>query len=159
MLPPRVPKLRIKGEAIDSAACVSNGKLFCRSACSMTSVSVVVAPMCAPSEPSLMPLRSGIVVRSTTWTGMGMPLPVTQSFMMPPIRSLPPPTSLLVAPNLSSIPTASLTVVGSYSSKLFIAGQIPRTLTGALERGQHLFASNRHVLDRSEEHTSELQQR
>ena len=31
---------------------------------------------------------------------MGMPLPWTQSFMTPPTRSLPPPSTLPVAPNL-----------------------------------------------------------
>src|SRR5438067_2842350 len=145
MLPPSVPKLRINGEATLTAACVSKGKLCCRSLFSMISLNVVVAPMCAPSEPMLIPLRSGIVVRSTTWTGRGMPLPVTQSFITPPIRSLPPPSALLVAPNLSSRPTASWTVVGSYSSKVFIT--LAPLASGALQAREDLLASDRHVSD------------
>ena len=57
----------------------------------MTSVSVTAAPIVAPSFVLLMVARSLIVVRSIRTSGIGRPGPLTQSFIMPPTRSLPPP--------------------------------------------------------------------
>src|SRR5262249_36091101 len=74
-----------------------------------------------------------------------MPLPWTQSFITPPIRSLPPPSGRLVAPNWLSRPTACWTDVGSYNSKLFIVFGSPAS--GALERREHLLACDRHFGD------------
>ena len=69
----------------------------------------------------LMPLKSGIAVMSTRADGKGMPLPVTQSFKMPPTMSLPPARTFPAVPSWSSSPTACETVVGSCKSKPFIA--------------------------------------
>ena len=125
MLPPSVPKLRISGEAIVLAASDRSGSVFWTSADSMTSLNVVAAPRLRPLPLGLMPFSSGMVVMSTRADGSGMPLPVTQSFMMPPTMSLPPARILTVAPSVSSRPTASATLVGSCRSKAFIASPLP----------------------------------
>ena len=55
--------MRISGEATLAAACVSSGKVCCNSLLSMISLSVVVAPMCAPSAPlaAAEPAVAGLV--------------------------------------------------------------------------------------------------
>src|SRR5215510_10588261 len=122
MFPPSVPKLRINGDAIVAAADDSNGIVFRMSSDSTMSVSVVVAPMVIPDPEDLMPFISGIVVTSTSAEGNGKPLPCTQSFIIPPTRSLPPPRTLAPGPSCPNSPTAWETVVGSCRSKPFIRG-------------------------------------
>src|SRR2546421_8259241 len=107
------------------------------------SVSVVAAPMVMPLAAFLMPLSSGIVVMSTRADGNGMPLPVTQSFMMPPTMSLPPASTLPAPPSRSSKPTASVSVVGSCRSKPFIASP---PLRRALQGGQDPSAPERKIV-------------
>src|SRR5712692_2054256 len=73
-----------------------------------------------------------------------MPLPCTQSFMIPPTRSVPPPRTLAVGPIFVSRPTASWTLVASCSSKAFIASS---SRLCALQRGLNLLASERRLGD------------
>ena len=79
----------------------------------MTSLSVAAAPMLVVS-PTEMLVRSLIVVRSMRTSGNGNPLPLTQSFIIPPMRSLPPPTTFTVRLEFwRSRSTACATVVAS----------------------------------------------
>ena len=89
---------------------------------SMTSVSVVVAPMCAPSAADVDPIAApGWSSGRRSGIGDGHALARTQSFITPPTRSLPPPSDFGRGAELVQHDrAASLTVVGSYSSKLFI---------------------------------------
>src|SRR5439155_7002493 len=61
--------------------------------------------------------------------------------MMPPMMSLPPPSGLAFTPSLLKTVSASGTVVGSYSSKLFIW-----VLPHLLQRRHQLLAGDRHIV-------------
>src|SRR6266508_5515383 len=141
MFPPRVPKLRMSGDATLSAAFTRSGSFPWRSFESTMSVRVVAAPIVVPSFAMRMPVSSLIVVRSMSTSGMGMPLPVTQSFMTPPTRSLPPPTTFTArSVFLRSRSIASWTVVASYSSKPLMAVLL-------LQRREELLAGEGHLGD------------
>jgi len=111
----------MSGDATVSAAAVRSGNFDAMSLCSMTSVSVAVAPIVAPPPSTEIVERSLIVVRSTMTSGNGRPAPWTQSFRMPPMRSLPPPTTFVARLEFYlRRSTACATVVASYSSKALI---------------------------------------
>src|SRR6266540_1675542 len=133
----------MSGEATLSAAWTRIGNLSLTSFESTTSLSVVAAPMVSPSEDALMPMRSLMVVRSMRTSGYGRPLPLTQSFIRPPTRSLPPPTTFTLRLACAfSRSTASLTDPASYSSKALIAFLLS---VRRLDRREQLVASERHL--------------
>src|SRR5579884_1789123 len=119
MLPPRVPWLRIWGEAAASAPVERMLNFWRTSGWRTTSVSVVVAPISRPPFQGRMPLSSFTWLRSTTAAGRLM-----RSFSQSKV-SRPPPMTQASLPYFESIATASSVVAGWKSSN---AGMMSRMI-------------------------------